>query len=397
MSYSHLTNFVRFASNPDNRYNRRRRLVDSPLFLIGKRVVLLLILLYVGMPMAEAQKQPLARRGVLDLRGVDLTQQYVELGGEWKWYWHQLRLPSQPESAGEYITLPRLWANSTWQQKALPGQGFATYSLTVLLPARSVPLDLEVPDCNTAYRLFINGKEAAHNGNPTTSPETTEPHWSTQLVSLPATGDTVTLLLQLANFQHAKGGVTKSIVLGESEKLDSKIAVEQAMSVFLTGFVLMSGLFFLGLFAFSFMDRPMLYYGLFCLVYSYRLIGTDHYALHTLFPHIPWGISVRLEYISLYLAIALFTIYSHSLYPKDTHPRLIKAMIWVCFALAATVVVLPPLQFSRLMDPFLGLMVTYIGYALYVYWKAFRKRRPGARFSLMSTCLLLTVFSLILS
>lgn len=350
-----------------------------------------------GMAMAEAQKQPLARQGVLDLRAVDLTHQYVKLTGEWKWYWHQLRLPNQPESAGEYVALPRLWANSTWQQKALPGQGFATYSLTVLLPARSVPLDLEVPDYNTAYRLFVNGKEAAHNGNPTTNPETTQPHWSTQLVSLPATGDTVTLLLQLANFQHAKGGVTKSIVLGESGKLDSKLAVEQAMSVFLTGFVLMSGLFFLGLFAFSFMDRPMLYYGLFCLVYSYRLIGTDYYALHTLFPNIPWAISVRLEYISLYLGIGLFTAYSKALYPKDVHPTIIKTMIWICLAFAATVLVLPPIQFTRLMDPFLGLMVVYIGYALYVYWKAFRQRRPGSRFSLMSTGLLLTVFSLILS
>ncbi|GAB3783908.1 ATP-binding protein [Spirosoma horti] len=350
-----------------------------------------------GMPLAQAQEQPLARQGVLDLRTVDFTRQYVELTGEWKWYWHQLRLPGQPESRAEYITLPRLWANSTWQQKTLPGQGFATYSLTILLPSRSVPLNLEVPDYNTAYRLFINGKEAAHNGNPTTSPETTKPHWSTQLVSLHATGDTVTLLLQLANFQHAKGGVTKSMVLGESGKLDSKLAIEQAMSVFLTGFVLMSGLFFLGLFAFSFMDRPMLYYGLFCLTYSYRLIGTDHYVLHTLFPNIPWAISVRLEYITLYLGIGLFTAYSKALYPKDVHPTIIKVMIWICFAFAATVLVLPPIQFSRLMDPFLGLMVWYIGYALYVYWKAFRHRRPGSRFSLMSTGLLLTVFSLILS
>ncbi|GAB3800429.1 ATP-binding protein [Spirosoma humi] len=397
MSYSHPVNFVWFASNSDNRYNRQRRLADGALYSIGKWIGLLLILLYVGTPVAEAQKQPLAHRGVLDLRGVDLTQHTVELSGEWKWYWHQLRLPNQPESTGEYITLPRLWTNSTWQQKPLPGQGFATYSLTVLLPARSVPLDLEVPDYNTAYRLFINGKEAAHNGNPTTSPETTEPHWSTQLVSLPATGDTVTLLLQLANFQHAKGGVTKSMVLGESGKLDSKLALEQAMSVFLTGFVLMSGLFFLGLFGFSSMDRSMLYYGLFCLIYSYRLIGADHYVLHTLFPNIPWAVSVRLEYISLYLGIGLFTAYSKALYPKDIHPQIVKAMIWVCFALAATVLVLPPLQFSRLMAPFLVLMVWYIGYALYVYWKAYRKRRPGSRFSLMSTGLLLTVFSLILS
>lgn len=354
------------------------------------------MLLYVGMPVVQAKKQPVAHQGVIDLRSVDFTKDYVELKGEWKWYWHQLRRPNQPESAFEYTTLPQLWASSSWQHKILPGQGFATYSLKVLLPARSVPISLEVPDYNTAYRLFINGKEAAHDGNPTASPETMKPHWSTQLIALPATGDTLSLLLQLANLEHAKGGVTKSITLGESTQLASKLAIEQAMSVFLMGFVLMSGLFFLGLFGFSSMDRSMLYYGLFCIAYSYRLIGTDYYALHTLFPNIPWALSVRLEYISLYLAIGFFVVYSQLLYPKDTHPRITKVMSWLCFAFASTVIVLPPIQFTRLMDPFLVLMVAYIGYALYVYWKAFRNRRPGSRFSLMTTGLLLIVFSLIL-
>lgn len=377
--------------------NRQRRLVGSVAFPVTWSVLLLFLLSCMRVTVVQAQTQPVAHQGVIDLRSVDLAKQYVELKGEWKWYWHQLRLPDQPESAFEYISLPRLWASSSWQHQAIPGQGYATYSLTVLLPPRSVPISLEVPDYNTAYRLFINGKEVAHDGNPTTSPETTEPHWSTQIITLPATGDTLSLLLQLANLQHAKGGVTKSMTLGESTKLASKLAIEQSMSVFLMGFVLMSGLFFLGLFGFTAIDRSMLYYGLFCIAYSYRLIGTDYYVLHTLFPNIPWVLSVRLEYISLYLAIGFFVIYTQLLYPRDTHVRITKVMSWLCFAFAATVIVLPPLQFTRLMNPFLVLMIAYIGYAIYIYWKAYQKRRPGSRFSLMTTGLLLTVFSLILS
>lgn len=278
----------------------------------------------------------------------------------------------------------------------MPRQGFATYCLTVLLPATHAPLSLKLPDQNTAYRLFVNGRELAHDGNPTTSAATTVPRWSTQLIPLVALGDTLRLLLQVANYQHAKGGTIKAITLGESTQLTSGLAMDQAMTVFLTGFVLMSGLFFLGLFAFSAMDRPMLYYGLFCVAYSYRVIGTDSYVLHTLFPQIPWFVSIRFEYGSLYMAIGLFVKYTQSLYPRDTHPPIVRVMAWLCFAFAGTVLFLPPMLFTRLMDPFLGLMVAYIGYAIYVYWMAFRRKRPGATFSLMSTGLLLTVFTLIL-
>ncbi|SOD92844.1 response regulator [Spirosoma fluviale] len=368
-----------------------------PIDLINFRQLLFLFfVLFLGTSIAEAGVQPLARRGTLDLRKVDLTDQTIELTGQWKWYWHQLRSPKQAESAAEYIDFPQQWSASTWQQQALPRQGFATYGLIILLPARHRPLSLKLPDQNTAYRLFVNGKELAHDGNPTTSAATTIPHWSTQLVSLPVSGDTLTLLLQLANYQHAKGGSTKAITIGESTKMASDLAIEQAMAVFMTGFVLMSGLFFLGLFAFSSMDRPMLYYGLFCLAYSYRLMGTDYYILHTLFPQIPWYISIRLEYGSLYLAIGLFVQYTQSLYPRDTHPVIIRAMAWLCFAFLGTVLLLPPMLFTHLMDAFLGLMVAYIGYAIYVYWMAFRRKRPGATYSLMSTGLLLTVFTLIL-
>ncbi len=340
--------------------------------------------------------QPVARQGVLDLRQTDLSQDDVALRGEWVWYWNQLRLPNQPESAHEFTDFPKLWSSSQWQRHAIPSQGFATYRLTVLLPPGSAPIMLKVPDHYSAYRLFVNGTDVAHDGNPATTAAQTIPHWSTQLVRMPA-ADTLQLLLQVANFHHAKGGASQAIRIGETTQMEASMATDRALALFLTGCVLMIGLFFLGLYGFSRMDHPMLYFGLFCLVYSYRLIGTNLYSLHTLFPGLPWGLTLRLEYASLYLAIGIFVIYTQSLYPKDTHRRIITPMTWICFLFAGTVLVLPTVVFTQLMNPFLVLMVAYIGYAMYVYWTAYRRQRPGAAYSLMSTGLLLSVFSLILA
>lgn len=331
----------------------------------------------------------------MDLRRADLLQHPVELNGEWKWYWHQLRLPQQPETRFEYVAFPQLWSAGQWRKHSLPSQGFATYALMVLVPQRSEPLALEIPAQYSAHRLFLNGREVARDGDPTTSAATTGHHWATQFIEVPPMADTLRLLLQVANFQHSKGGTIKAPRLGPANQLRASLAANRSMDVFLLGCLFMSGLFLVGLFGVSRNDRAILYFGLFCLVYSYRIVGTDTYTLHAVLPNLPWLLTLRLEYLSLYGSIALFVVYTQALYPKDTRLVVIKIMTWVCMAFAVTVITLPPLWFTKLINPFLGLMVGYIGYAMHVYWLAARRKRPGATYSLVSTGLLMIVFCLI--
>ncbi|RIV27477.1 response regulator [Fibrisoma montanum] len=340
--------------------------------------------------------QPTAVRGVLDLRNTDLSKNVVALDGEWRWYWHQLRKPEQPDAGFEFIRFPQLWNAATWQRQPISAQGYATYSLTVLLPAHSVGLALEVPDQYSTYRLFVNGKVFAQDGTPATTLAETQPHWSTQLVELPATGDTLQLLMQLANFHHAKGGTAQAMRLGERTRLAAVLTMDHALDLFLTGCLFMSGLFFLGLFGFSRTDRAILYYGLFCLIYCYRIVGTHPYVLHTILPDLSWQLTVRFEYLSLYLGVAIFVVYTHTLYPQDTNRKISAVMTWLCVGFAGTVLLLPTVLFTKFMNLFLALMVSYIGYAFYVYWLAAKRHRPGARYSQMSTALLMVVFGLII-
>jgi signal transduction histidine kinase/ActR/RegA family two-component response regulator len=341
---------------------------------------------------AQPVPYPMAQRGVLDLRAVDVHQQRIPLRGTWLWAWHQLRLPNQPETGMEPVEFPRLWSRSTWQGKPVSGMGYATYTLTVLLPEHAGSLALSLPDVYTAYRLFVNGDELAHDGSPGTSAVTTTPFWSSQVVTLPRNVDTLRLLLQVANFQHAKGGPYKEIILGDSALLQRKHQIDVALDFFLTGCLFMGGLFFFGLFLYGRRDRAILFFSLFCLVYSYRIVGSDEYALHTLFSQISWTFSIHLEYLSLYLGVGLFVLYTQSLYPNDVHPRLVQGMVGVCVTFAVATLLLPLRWFALLMNPFLVLMFLYIGYAVYVYVKAARRRRAGANYALMSTALLMAVF-----
>ncbi len=370
--------------------NSSRLLRHAP-WLVGL-CVLGYALIASGIPHAT---QPRATRGVLDLRDVELWQRDVPLNGEWAWTWQYLRRPGEGLGPVEYVAFPQLWNHSTWQGKPLTGQGYATYALTVLLPPGGDPLALKLSDAYTSYRLFVNDHELAHDGSPGTNRETTAPHWSSQLATIPAPGDTLRLLLQVANFQHSKGGFKKPILLGNPERLQRSYAVDQALHFFLTGCLFMGGLFFLGLFLFGRRDRSILYFSLFCLLYSYRIVGTREYVLHTLFPALPWMLTLHLEYLSLFLSIGIFVLYSRSLYPDDTNLIIARGMAGVCFGFAAVTLLAPPTVFTLLITPFLVLMFAYIAYAGYVYWLAARRQRPGARYALLSTALLMGVFAAI--
>jgi signal transduction histidine kinase/ActR/RegA family two-component response regulator len=139
-------------------------------------------------------------------------------------------------------------------------------------------------------------------------------------------------------------------------------------------------------------DKAILYFSLFCIVYSYRMIGTDIYVLHGIFPTLSWFVTVRLEYLSLVSAVSLFVFYTVKLYPKETSRITMKIMNGICFAYIALILFTRPSVFTSLMNPFLVLMFLYIAYALSVYIQAYRHKRSGSVYALMSSAVLLAVF-----
>ena len=339
---------------------------------------------------------PLAQNGVLDLRSWDLMDQPVNLTGTWAFYWHQLVFPGDTTTrVPDYVPFPRLWSKLTLHGESLPSIGYATYSLTVLLPPRRGSLALDVPDCYASFRLFVNGRLFCSSGKPDTSAEKAVPHWLNKTIVLPDTPDTLHLLLQIANFWHSKGGPYKDLRIGNKKWLYIQRQRSLAADFILTGCLLMGGLFFLGLYLFGRHDKAILYFALFCMLYAYRIAGTSFYALHSIFPEWDWFVTVRVEYISLFLSITCLVAYVRYLYPEEVNLLSIRIMRWFCLLLAAITVTTSPLIFTQLINPFLLVMFAYIAYTLYVYIQAFRHRRIGSGYALLSMCVMLLTFTVL--
>lgn len=344
----------------------------------------------------EPLKEITAQRGLLDLRSANLNDRSIPLNGEWQFYWHRLLQPGDPlTGTQDFVTYPSRWNKISLHGQTLPVEGYATYSLTILLPKNRPHLALLMPDVYCSYRLFINDSLQLSNGRPDTSVQTAVPFWSTQTVTLPVSADTLHLLLQVANFWHSKGGTYKELFIGKNDKLTLTLQRDRAYDLLLAGCLFMGGLFFFGFYAFGSRDKAILYFSLFCIVYSYRMIGTSLYVLHSVFPGLSWFVTIRIEYLSLTLGVALFSRYFQSVYPKDANKIIVNAVVWICLFYALVIAVTPPWIFTKGIMPFLVVMFLYIGVAFYSCIRAVKYKRVGAVFALMSCGVMLMVFLVI--
>ena len=338
--------------------------------------------------------QPVAQNGIIDLRKQSFTDA-LELSGQWNFYWHQLIDPQKhipPKS--ELINFPFFWNNYKKNGKELPAFGYASYQLTILLPKNTKPLRVSMPDVYSAYRLFLNGKQVAENGAVSTTPKKFVPYWGYRAFDIPIDTDTLNLLLQISNFAHSNGGIKKPLIIQQRDIMVLDRQRGEAVDLMLTGCVFMGGLFFLGLYLFGNRDKAVLLFSLYSIVYCYRIMGTDNYVLHTIMPNVSWYITTRLEYMSLFISIGLFGLYTRYLCPDDTNKWIIRIICSICFLFAIISLLLPPLYFTQLINPFLLITVYCLIYIPYVYIISYKKRRPGSAYALYSSISLMCVFAI---
>ena len=357
-----------------------------------KHLLIILFLLVQHTTLQANTERVLAKKGLLDLRADDFSKK-VRLDGEWEFYWQQLQ-PPLDTSDRIFVPFPSLWNELEIDGERVGGIGYGAYRLTVLLPSRTEPLRIRVPETYCAYRLYLNGEVILENGVVADNPEDFVPQWLNLACDIPLDIDTAELVLVIANFVHSKGGIREGLIIGDSTQMTLDRRRIEAVDLFLTGCLFMGGLFFLGLYLLGNRDKAILLFSLFSIIYCYRIMGIENYALHTLIPTISWHWLVHFEYLTLFIAVGLFTLYTKYLYPHDANHWVVRLIYGICTLFVGVTVFAPPFYFSQLINPFLLVTIVCIFYALYVYFLAYRSNRMGSAYALLSTLALMMLFVL---
>ncbi len=333
--------------------------------------------------------------GKLSLESWDEQQgDIIELAGEWLVIPQQLVSPAVFFVSGpQKSRFPSLWKNQELPNGILSPMGCATYGLVIRNGSVRRQLKMLVPDMFTAYRLFLNGEVIAENGNPSCDKESSRPAFIRRNALIELRPGNNLLVLHISNFDHSKGGSSNAILLGSVSSIDREFNSQMGYSLFLTGALLLGGIFFIGLFIFGQQDKAALFFSLFCVVYSYRIIGTDFYAITQIFPHLPWLLALRLEYITLFASVAFFGMYVIHLYPDEANTWLFRIIVSITFIFLVLSALAPASVFTVVVVPFFVLLLLYFVYAVYIYVTAAVNQRMGAQIALGSILVALLVFS----
>lgn len=184
---------------------------------------------------------PKINNGTLNLSNWDFANDgNVTLDGEWEFYWDTLLGPQDFSSslAPIYPHFPQLWSDISDEY---PSYGYATYRLIIDIQPTTELLAIKLPDFYTSYKLWVNGKEFAHNGIVGTNKENSEPHFLPLTKSFYNEESKLELILQISNFVHSKGGASVAPVLGSSLILEAEREFDLGIDLLLTGAVLIGG------------------------------------------------------------------------------------------------------------------------------------------------------------
>src|SRR5688572_30639164 len=219
-------------------------------------LVLIVILGYLGYQYADPPVIKMAKKGVIDLRDQQSFDNKISLNGEWAFYWKQLITGKDTGlKPPVYINYPRIWNKIEIDGKKFRSKGYATYSVTVLLPKDRPVLALDLPENYCAYALYVNGKLLAKNGEVGKSTETSKPFYVSRMVPLAVEDDSLSIIIHSANFWHFKGGNKKPIFIATQEHHSLNRQTNAALDLTLTGCLFMGGLFFLLLYLFGRHDK----------------------------------------------------------------------------------------------------------------------------------------------
>lgn len=339
--------------------------------------------------------------GVLDLRSTQVDSSFtVNLDGAWEFYWKRLLTPGDFQKASApdlFLDVPGSWNAARIAGQELGGTGYATYRLRILLPENSTPLSLKILDCGSSYRVWMNGQYYGGAGVVSSHPDEAMPSYRTAVYDLIAPGESVELVIQVANFHHRKGGIWEPIKFGSYDAIHSYREYMLIFEGFLAGSIVIMGFYHIGLFLLRRKDRSTLWFGLFCLDIALRTMVTGERILHGVVPFEYWEALHKVEYITMYVGLPLFLLFLRALYPGEIPQRMTQILIGIDLALVLLVLFTPALTYSHSLD--LNQLVIVVGVFICTYGllKSIVRHRDGALVvSLTSIIFILTVLNDIL-
>ncbi len=314
----------------------------------------------------------------------------VTLDGEWEFYWNKLLYPSDflsdeaPEMSA-YAMLPGSWA----EDGRYPDEGYATYRALIDVDKNQEELAMRFRYIVNAYRVYVNGELMASVGTISADKDEHQSDLQYSIVELPNHVPSFEIVIQVANFDYARGGIRESIVLGKYEHIESGMIRLTVIQIFCIGIAFAIGLFYLMVFVIRKKEWASLFFSLFCIIIALRTAIWGEIPLRLIFPNTPLSVGVMINYITGYNIMPCIMLFLMHLYPHEVRKKTVLFLL-IPNLLFEFLLFTPPAFFSKFNNIYYILMAVYMLYTLLMLSRAVANKRSNSGLILIAV----TVFYL---
>ncbi len=356
--------------------------VNLLLHLLTMKKILFILILFLTFgftTLSAHQEIPVPNKGVLDLRECVMDPQSIfDLDGEWIFHWEKLLTPDNFEQLGTEgipVTVPSYWQNYEINGQSLPGFGYGTYSLKIILPENyQSAICVDIPLFDVAYKFYLNNRLVGENGEVGTNAEEEKPWYEPNSFCYIPDSDTLQILIQVSNFHHRRGGFWQSLVIGGSSKVLDRKERRRMFDYSTIGVLFFFMIFFMIFWSFTRKDILMLLFALTTMGILMRSVNTGLYFSNS-FIDTSWSWQIRMEYLGSYLAHLFGMIFLHKLFPRTYMNRIIQANTILTTLASISLFILPVHLFTYEMLVFQPLLVLFLAHYLITSFIGTLKRR----------------------
>ncbi|MGE8203154.1 ATP-binding protein [Heyndrickxia sp. NPDC080065] len=266
-------------------------------------------LCWIGMNMKL--DNPQVKKGVLDLRGLDLQEvSTVSLNGEWLFYPEQFIDPKSSESEIQHswIIVPTDWRGAVTKQGDSPF-GYGTYRLQILLNQKAQQqLSLYFKEIRSSASVYINGKKVFEKGKVSKHRDESVADYSPFELNLNDKLKKIDLVIHVSNFySFHSGGINKPIHLGTAAAINKERTMSFLMQFMVSVVLFLHGVYAIIIFILYSKTKEIIYLAITFFCATLSVLVDDNRLLLYLFPSINFHWWFKLIYFS-YVASVLFLV-----------------------------------------------------------------------------------------
>jgi signal transduction histidine kinase len=294
-----------------------------------------------GWLFCQTPDYPLVKQGVLDLSNWNHeSDQPITLTGDWEFSWKQyLSLKDYqkgPLKDTFFVPVPQVWNRYRINGEKLPGSGYATYHIKVILPKPGDELGIRTNTISTAYQLYINDRLAVQDGIVSSSPDIASPHISPTTFFFKPMDKEFDLTIHVSNYNYARGGLWSDIDFGTAKQ----IRAHDTFLIYKDGIIIgilsmMAVYFFCGAYILR-QRRSYISFMLMCLLLIIRTSLSGDYLLIRLFPGISFHLLIWLSYQPIIWFPSVLYLMVESYFKQK--PRNLLTQLFYFYAAAASVI-----------------------------------------------------------